>query len=200
MSQASSSSARNSWLLLAALAAGMFVLIWLRPLDGVFRTSATSHAAAGRKIPSQMLQPLAGSQDPINPAELKGQVLLVNFWGVWCPPCREELPHLAELARGFSGQDFRLIAVSCGGRATEDLAELTETTADYLKRTELDIPAYADADGKLREQLRELGAFANAFPTTLAVDRQGVIHAVWEGYRPGVEDDMQRVVASLLTR
>ena len=195
-----SSAARNPWLLLAALAAVLFLVLWLRPLEPWVRTTATSHPAVGQPVPSVTLEPLANTDSLLKLADLRGEVVLVNFWGTWCPPCREELPHLAALARKFAGDDFRLVAISTSGNTSEDIEELAASTADYLLRANLPLAAHADADGALRTQLARQGAFNDVFPTTLAIDRQGVIRAVWEGYAPGTERDMERIIASLLVQ
>jgi thiol-disulfide isomerase/thioredoxin len=189
---------RNTWMLLAALAAGLLLVVWLRPLETVFRRSATSHAGVGQALPALGLEPLTADATPVNLAELKGNVLLVSFWGTWCPPCREEMPHLAEMSHGLTGDDFRLVAISCGGGEDEDLGELRTATQTFLTATNLKIAAYADPGGQLRKALTPRGAFNGFFPTTLAVDRRGVIRAVWEGYFPGAEREMERLVASLL--
>lgn len=187
---------RNTWLLLAALAAALFLILWMRPLESLFHQAATSHAGVGKPIPSIALTPLTVDASPINLAELPGKVALASFWGTWCPPCRKELPHLVEISNSLARDDFRLVAISCGGG--EEDGELRTTTVAYLSATNLRIPAYADPGGKLREGLQKLGAFNDFFPTTLAVDRHGVIRAVWEGYLPGSEREMERVVTSLL--
>ena len=100
------------------------------------------------------------------------------------------------MAKRLARDDFRLVAISCGGE--DDLEGLKTSTVAFLSATNLNIPAHADPAGKLREALQELGVFNNFVPTTFAVDRHGVIRAVWAGYFPGAERDIERVVASLI--
>lgn len=199
MSQASTPShaARNSWLILAALAALLFIVIQFRPLESVFRRSAATHGAVGQSVPSVALESLTGGP-PVNPAELKGTVVMLNFWGTWCPPCRQELPHLAALNKELAGEEFRFLAVSCSGGASDDLTDLASSTNEFLKQQGLVVPVYADPEGRLRDELRKRGAFNDGYPTTLVLDRDGVIRGIWEGYVPGVEQEMQRLIASLL--
>ena len=84
----------------------------------------THHPAVGRKLPQLELKPLTGDGRPVSLEDLKGRVTLIDFWGTWCPPCAEELPHIAALATRFSGQlDFQVLAVSCGpDNRNEDFA------------------------------------------------------------------------------
>jgi thiol-disulfide isomerase/thioredoxin len=191
--------ARNMWLLLAALAALLMVVAWLRPLEGLFRRTATTHAGVGRQVPSVVLQPLAHADSPLDLAELKGSVVLLNIWGTWCHACREELPRLVKLADSHEGRDdFRLVTVSCAAGFTEDLDELDRSTSEYLAFAGLEAPAFADADGALRSGLQKLGVFNEMFPVTLLLDRQGVIRAVWDGHAP--QQELERLVASLLVQ
>jgi thiol-disulfide isomerase/thioredoxin len=45
-------------------------------------------------------------------ADLKGQVVLLNFWATWCPPCRQELPHFESLYQSYKDQGLAVIGVS----------------------------------------------------------------------------------------
>ncbi len=196
-STTSTHSARNCWLLLAGLAGLLFLVIWLRPLEDVFRSSAATHAGTGKRIPSAVLQPLTAGASQLNLAQLQGQVVLLNIWGTWCPACREELPRLAELARKYEDRDdFRLVALSCPAGFEENLDELASSTADYLQFARLNVPAYADPGAALRAELNRSGAFNDMFPVTLLIDRRGVIRAVWDGHAP--EQELERMIASLL--
>jgi thiol-disulfide isomerase/thioredoxin len=55
--------------------------------------------------------PVRGGGD-VDLAELQGKLVLVNFWATWCPPCREEMPSLTQLAQQFDPRSFEVLAVS----------------------------------------------------------------------------------------
>jgi thiol-disulfide isomerase/thioredoxin len=157
------------------------------------------HSGVGSPLPVLELRPLTGSPLPISLADLQNHVTLLNFWGTWCPPCRNELPHIAALRQRFAGQEaFRLLAVSCppGGQA-DDVQSLQEDTALLLKRLGLDLPTYYDPGDATQNAL---GRIVNmeGYPTTLLLDHHGIIRAVWVGYRPGVETEMERYISRLL--
>ena len=133
-------------------------------------------------------------------ADLQDHVVLLNFWGTWCRPCRDELPHIAELRQRFAGQEaFRLVAISYPPLGQgDDLQSLREETAALLKRLNLDLPTYWDPDNETRTAVDQLIPDAvheisgvSLFPLTVLLDRQGVIRAVWVGYRPGVETEIE---------
>ncbi len=145
------------------------------------------------------LQPLTGQPRPIGPGDLHGHVILLNIWGWWCGYCRAELPHIAELRQRFAGQTaFRLAAVSYpSGDSVSDVESLREQTADLLKRLDVDLPTYYDPEGKTLDAMKAVTDFAG-FPTTLLLDRHGVIRAIWKGYGPGVETEMERYISLVL--
>ena len=84
------------------------VVWWLRPPANSFRKFELIEV--GHKLEKIELQPLLGPVEPIQSSDLTGQVVLLNFWGPWCPPCRIELPHLMEMQERLQKhQDFRFI-------------------------------------------------------------------------------------------
>ncbi len=92
-------------------------------------------------------------------AQLRGQVVLVNFWATWCPPCVEEIPSLQRLYRQLHGEGLEILAV--------DVGDSVAVMEDFLKDKPIEFPVLMDQDG---EALRRWGVYA--FPTTLVLDRQ----------------------------
>ena len=159
-----------------------------------------SRAGVGQSIEYLNLQPLTGDARAVTRADLEGRVVLLNIWGTWCPPCRTELPHLAALRGRFAGQeDFQLLAVSYpASQDREDVDSLRTETSQLLNSLNLDLPTYYDPNYSLLYNLEETLDF-RGFPTTLLLDRRGVIRAVWVGYRPGVETEMEWHIGRLLS-
>ena len=137
----------------------------------------------------------------MHPGDLDGKVVLINFWGTWCPPCRAEFPHIVALYSKLRNEaDFKLLAVSCNPGAPDDVNEneLRETTQAFLDNRETDMPAYADLDGSARLHFQKVTARSMGYPTTIALDRTGTIRGMWEGYRPGTERDIVALIEQLL--
>lgn len=158
------------------------------------------HAGVGEPLAVLELQPLTGGGSPVSLADLEEQVVLLNFWGTWCPPCRAELPHMAELRERFAGQRaFQLISVSYPYGPQEDRQSLAEETEDLLKRLKVELPTYYDPGNRTYAAMQHLlGMKQSAFPLSVLVDQQGLIKAVWVGYRPGLESEMERYIDDAL--
>jgi cytochrome c biogenesis protein CcmG, thiol:disulfide interchange protein DsbE len=183
--------------LMAVAVAYWTVVAWLFPQPNLPKPEI--HSGVGQPLRYLELRPLTGNPPPVSLPDLENRVTLLNFWGTWCPPCRNELPHIAELRQRYAGQKtFRLLAVSCpAGGQPDDVQSLQDDTAALLKRLGLDLPTYYDPDGGTQYALGSV-IDLEAFPTSVLLDRRGVIRAVWVGYRPGVETEMERHIGTLL--
>jgi cytochrome c biogenesis protein CcmG/thiol:disulfide interchange protein DsbE len=182
------------WLLLGIVALVAIGLLQYR----AERSNPEKSSLVGHRLPQLELEPLTGAKRSIGLDDLTGHVTLMDFWGTWCPPCRQELPHLAVLAaKHKDAPGFQVFAVSCGGAGREDIDELRANTTEFLQDRQLDLPTYADPQGFTRMGIEMIGGF-EGYPTTLVIDRQGMIRGAWLGYRPGDERDIGRVVAEVL--
>ena len=95
--------------------------------------------------------------------ELKGKVVLLDFWGTWCPPCVESVPGLRELNRRFAKESsFVMISVSSDG--DEDKWK------DFVAKEKMVWNQYLDRDHKVQRAFR-----VSAFPTYILLDGDGVI-------------------------
>jgi thiol-disulfide isomerase/thioredoxin len=148
--------------------------------------------------------PLTLLADPSRrPPAFAGHVTLLNFWGTWCPPCRRELPGLVRLADRLRNEPaFQLVAISCGGRAPEDMAALTESTNAFLKEAlspaqRSAIEPWADPDGRTRMIFSASFGF-EAFPTTYLIGPDAKVRQVWVGYRSRDEADIARAIVAAL--
>jgi len=173
---------------------------WLPFVAGCDSPSPT-HPAVGRTVGGL---PLVSLADPsLRPPTFTGRVTLLNFWGTWCPPCRRELPGLVRLADRLRNEPaFQLVAVSCGGRAPEDMAALTESTNAFLNEAvtasqRSAITPWADPDGRTRMIFSASFGF-DAFPTTYLIGTDAKVRQVWVGYRSRDEADIARAIVAAL--
>jgi len=112
----------------------------------------------GGPTPRLVLKDLAGN--PRNLADLKGKVVLVNFWATWCAPCIEEMPSMQQLRDKIGLAGFEVLAVN--------FQEGQPRINDFLKKRPLKLRIVRDSDGAVK------AAFGvKVFPTSFIVDPDG---------------------------
>jgi thiol-disulfide isomerase/thioredoxin len=98
----------------------------------------------------------------------RGAVVVLNFWGSWCTPCRQEAPALAELARHVSGTDVRFVGV--------DIRDDPASAEAFMRNFRISYPSLNDPGDAIA--LAFSGTVPPAgIPTTLVIDRGGHIAA-----------------------
>ena len=117
--------------------------------------------------------------------ELRGQVVLVNFWATWCGPCREEMPHLNVLYEKYRKSGFVLLGVNIDDDPKTALATAAKLGVSF--------PVLLDTDKKV-SKLYDL----NTMPSTVVIDRDGKMRFLHRGYRAGTEGDYEQQIRGLL--
>jgi peroxiredoxin len=118
-------------------------------------------------------------------SDLKGQVVMVNFWATWCGPCREEMPHLEALYQRYSDLGFTLLGVN--------VEEDSSGADDYLAETPVSFPILFDPENEVSELYGVV-----AMPSTVLIDRAGQMRFIHHGYKPGYENDYQTQIRALI--
>jgi peroxiredoxin len=95
--------------------------------------------------------------------ELRGRVVLVNFWATWCPPCRKEMPDLETLYKRFNDQGLVILAIS-----DEDAAKVKP----FIAKQKVTYPILLDPGRKVHELFEVVG-----IPKTFIYDRDGKLVA-----------------------
>ncbi len=115
-----------------------------------------------------------------------GRVRIIDFWASWCDPCREEMPALDELLREQGARGLAVYGVSFD----QDLDQVKE----FLRQVPVSFPILWDKGGDRYSELYRI----DRLPTTLVVDRRGVIRFVHQAYDASIAAETRREVEQLL--
>lgn len=118
-------------------------------------------------------------------SELRGQVVLVNFWATWCGPCREEMPELARLYEKYRAAGFTLLGVNIDDDAGKALA--------LAAKLGLSFPILLDTDKQVSKAWQ-----LSTMPSTVLIDRDGRVRYVHRGYRAGTAEVYDQQIRELL--
>ncbi len=138
----------------------------------------------GEPAPNFRLRDLNGHSVALS--DLRGKVVLLNFWATWCGPCRVEMPAMEELYRTFSRNDFEILAVSTD-------AQGASVTRPFQQENHLTFPILHDADYRVG-----LTYGARSLPMTFMVDRQGIVRHQIFGARDWGAAEAHQLVQMLM--
>jgi len=100
---------------------------------------------------------------PLKLSDLKGKVVLLNFWATWCPPCREEMPSMMKLNRAMAGKPFQMVAVSIDEGGVPDIES-------FFKTSGYSLPTYTDPGGAAVKTYGITGV-----PESFVIDKNGIL-------------------------
>jgi peroxiredoxin len=117
-------------------------------------------------------------------SDLRGQVVMINFWATWCGPCRQEMPLLQQIQAKYEPLGFTLVGINV---EPDSAAAVT-----WLKQVSVSFPILFDQKNVVAEQFGVQG-----MPSSVFVDRAGNVRYVHRGYQPGDEAKYADMVRSL---
>ncbi len=123
----------------------------------------------GAPRPAFTLPDLTGQ--PVSISAWDGQVILLNFWATWCPPCREEMPDLADVQGEFGGRGFQVVGVAI---------DRPQAVARFIKAVNVDYPQLVGRENAMAVADR-YGNGYGALPHSVLIDRDGVIRFIKAG-------------------
>lgn len=139
----------------------------LRPFVGPQRQAGEGPAAElDRQAPDFTAAAVGGEERRL--VDLRGQVVLLNFWATWCAPCRLEMPELEQAYRAYRDRGFTVVALN--------LRETPDEVRAFFRELGLTFPSWLDRGGAITELYRVRG-----LPTTVVIDRGGLIRYVRVG-------------------
>ena len=144
---------------------------------------AAADLQKGSPAPAFTLQARSGS--PFSLSQLKGQVVLLNFWASWCGPCRQEMPLLEGLYKKYHPQGVTLVGISVDDEPQAANAALAKTPVSF--------PIVYDPESKVSTLYQ-----VTSMPSTVIIDRNGTVRLLHRGYAPGDEKAYEESLRAVL--
>jgi len=159
---------------MALIGGGLLIvgIVSLILLSSTFSTS--SPTSVGENAPAKVDFPAPDLQlhditgNPVSLSDYQGQVVLVNNWATWCPPCRQEMPILDAYLRDHRHQGFVIVAIDAG-----DAADLV---ADFVNQYGMSFTVWVDPSSSALNSFRN-----NYLPSSYLIDKEGQVVMVWSG-------------------
>ncbi len=150
----------------------------------VLMLSANAHAlTVGEKAPDFTLKSMAGKN--LNLVEQRGNIILINFWASWCAPCRTEMPELQALQEKYQDLGFSVWAIN--------VEQENQAGRKFLADLTLTFPIFFDAKNTLSATYQ-----VAAMPTSIIVDRNGIVRFIFRGYKSGYEKKYAKAIKQLI--
>lgn len=146
--------------------------------------SDTEKALVGKSAPAFQLTSIEGKT--VSLADLKGQVVVLDFWASWCPPCVESLPHMGKLYEQKRDDGVKIFAIN--------LAEDKAAIEGFLKSKKVDIPVLMDTDGSVAMKYN-----ATSIPQTVVIGKDGTVKSVSLGFGKGTLEKVRKAIESANT-
>ena len=146
-------------------------LLWPKNRDAVASPSSPISnsvvpVSVNYPAPQLSLQNTNGKTESLE--DFRENVVLVNNWATWCPPCKAEMPTLEKYYEAHASEGFEIIAIEAG--------DGKDQVAQFADDLNLKFAVWLDPDGA------SLNAFRNGnLPNSYVIDRQGMVRYAWTG-------------------
>ena len=137
----------------------------------------------GQPAPDFTLKSMAGKNT--NLVEQRGNIIVLNFWASWCGPCRKEMPILQEFHHKYTDLGVQVWGVN--------VEQENQAGRDFIKDIGVNFPIFFDASNTISAAYQ-----VEAMPTTVVIDRSGVVRYVFRGYKDGYEKKYAKAIKKLI--
>ena len=142
---------------------------------------------AGTRAPAFTTRTLAGKAFSLR--DLRGKVVLLDYWATWCGPCRMATPTLRALQQKYHGRGFSVVGMSM------DQADTLAQVAPFVKAMRITYPVTVGLAANARAQA---AYHAVALPSQYLIDKKGVVRWSQGGYSLNEGQELGRLIQKLL--
>ena len=155
-----------------------------QPADEAAEAAAATLAGEGAEAPDFTVEMIDGSE--VTLSELRGKVVLLNFWATWCPPCRQELTRVqTDIIDRFASKEFVFLPVSRG--------EKREAVEAFREKTGYAFPMGLDPARTVYDRYA-----SNYIPRNFVIDRKGKVVLATVGYDEHEFEELIRTIEKTL--
>jgi len=172
----------NEWKLGEPIEAGTFDFSVPEGAKKVSRIGPP-HPLEDKPAPNFTLTNLAGEK--VELSDLKGKVVVLDFWATWCGPCVKGLPIMDKVTSSYSDDKLAFYAVN--------LRENQSKVNKFLEKHDMDLPVLMDAQGSVARQYR-----VKSIPQTVIIGADGTVQSVHVGLSPNAESELKSELDKLV--
>lgn len=137
------------------------------------------------------LEDLKGNK--VKLSDYEGQIVFLNFWATWCPPCREEMPDMEEIHREYGNRGVAILAVNSTSmqlRGGSDSKKARKQVEEFIEQNGYTFPVLLDSDDKVLIKYNDIVPIT-WIPITFMIDKEGQIRYA----RPGPFTSKEQIEA-----
>jgi thiol-disulfide isomerase/thioredoxin len=153
---------RKRWLLLTLAVVGLAGCNQHSASPSLPKENLVAAGETGSRMPDFSMKDLQGRE--ISSADLRGKVVLIDFWATWCQPCKKEMPGYQKLLDRYGPRGFAVVGFKL------DIMRDTEDPVQFAKKIGVRYPLVVAAD-----DLKQSFGGIEGIPTTMLYDRQGIL-------------------------
>ncbi|MCF7886185.1 MAG: redoxin domain-containing protein [Candidatus Marinimicrobia bacterium] len=132
-----------------------------------------SSSFIGSKAPDFTLKTLEGENVSLD--QFSGKVILLNFWGTWCPPCRKEIPDLVNIYSENKDKGLEIVGITLNSGSPEKIQ-------NFANKNNMNYQILTGEQAKTMQIAKKYNNL-RSIPTTFIIDREGIIRHKWVGPR-----------------
>ncbi|MEB6551138.1 thiol-disulfide oxidoreductase ResA [Heyndrickxia sporothermodurans] len=144
----------------------LFLMVGYALYQNLNKDDKTVFAKEGKPAINFQLKNL--NKEKVTLSDYKGKVVLLNFWGTWCEPCKKEMPAIESIYNKYKKDGFEVLAIN--------LNESAFAISSFLKQNKVNIPVLLDKNDEVNKAYN-----VYRLPASFFIDRKGKIVRVHEG-------------------